>query len=431
MPKSVILLFLLCFTKIVAQSSVRITGKIQSSENENVTHATISFDINNQHYTTVSDTLGIFSKNIPLGFLTIKVEHLNFAPKTFSFQAVKDTAITIVLEKDISQLKEVVVSNDKKTGIKNLSGGKMSLNLKDLSSVPTILGTTDIIKILQLTPGVQNSGDANGYLYVRGGDPGHNAILYDGTPIYGMAHLLGIFPFYNTDHIKDVEFDKSSTNSKYGGRLSSTVLLNTNKEIPSAFSIQGNLGILASQVTLGVPFNDKNGIYISGRKTYIDAIVGNVNGDIQDSQYGFSDANVTFLSQISKNNLFSINAFVSGDDFEVNEEDFGMETDLKWSNFTLSSSLSTAISSKINMSNAVYYSQYSNDLNMNQATIQLGVSSSVKDFGFTNTIQYSIKNVPFESGLQYAHHSLQPQKINIDNLTTNNNNSFLYEMKPT
>lgn len=429
MPKTIILFFVFSFSGLFAQSNIKISGNVKSAENQNLSGANVSFEINNKHLHAITDTLGNFSENIPSGNLVIKIKHLDFTPKTIYCNVLKDTAISILLEKDISHLKEVIISNDKKNGIKTLSGGKLSFNLKDLSSVPTVLGTTDIIKLLQLTPGVQNSGDANGYLYVRGGDPGHNAMLYNETPIYGMSHLLGIFPFYNTDHIKDVEFDKSTSNPKYGGRLSSTTLLNTNKKLPSEFSIQGNAGILASQVTLAVPIDDKTGFYISGRKTYIDEVVGPLlksgseNSDVQDMKYGFSDANLTFLSQISKKNLFAVNAFFSGDELKIKDENLALRTNLKWSNFTVSPSLTTTFSPKVSMTNSVYFSHYSNDLSMEQATIQFGVSSYVKDFGFTNAVRFWVKNIPFESGLQYAYHNLQPQKVNVENLTTVDNYS--------
>ncbi|KQB40597.1 TonB-dependent receptor plug domain-containing protein [Flavobacterium aquidurense] len=426
MSKSIILFFLFCFSNVFAQTKATITGNIRSSENENLVGVAISLQINNQHYYTVSDSLGNFSEKILLGQAGISFDQSGYLKKSINFNFLKDTLISIVLEKDISQLKEVIIANDKKRGITNLSGGKLSFNLKELSSVPTVLGTTDIIKLLQLTPGVQNSGDANGYLYVRGGDPGHNAILYDGTPIYGMSHLLGIFPFYNTDHIKEVEFDKSSSNSKYGGRLSSTTLLIPNKKVPSELGIQGNIGILASQLTLTVPVNKKSGFYISGRKTYIDEIVapllhsGSNNSDIQDMKYGFSDGNITFISQLSKNNLLSVDAFISGDKLSIEDDNLALRTDLKWSNFTVSPTLVTAFSPKMSMSNSVYFSKYSNKLNMEQATIGFGVSSYVKDFGFNNAFRYWIKNVPVESGVQYVHHNLQPQKVNIENLTDSN-----------
>ncbi|UUF16235.1 MULTISPECIES: TonB-dependent receptor plug domain-containing protein [Flavobacterium] len=429
MSKSIILFLLLSFSNLFAQSNVRISGNVKSSENQNLIGVNVSFEINQKQLYTITDTLGNFSENIPSGNLVLKINHLDFIPKTIYCNLQKDTILSIVLEKDISLLKEVIISNDKKSGIKTLSGGKLSFNLKELNAVPTLLGTTDIIKLLQLTPGVQNSGDANGYLYVRGGDPGHNAILYNEAPIYGMSHLLGIFPFYNADHIKDVEFDKSSSNAKYGGRLSSTTVLNTNKKLPSEFSIQGNAGILASQVTLAVPLNDKTGFYISGRKTYIDEVVGPIlksgsdSNDVQDMKYGFSDANFTFLSQISKKNLFSLDAFFSGDELKIKDENLALRTKLKWSNFTVSPSLTTTFSPKVSMSNSVYFSHYSNDLSMEQATIQFGVSSFVKDFGFTNAVRFSIHNIPFESGLQYVYHNLQPQKVNVENLTTLDNYS--------
>lgn len=429
MSKIITFFCFLCFSGIFAQSKAIISGNVKSSENENLIGVSLSFTAKDFQNFSSTDAFGNFSGTIPLGHIKIKVNQSGYLSKDFEIDFKKDTLLSIILEKDISLLKEVIIENDKKNAIKNLSGGKLSFNVKELSAVPSILGTTDILKILQLTPGVQNSGDANGYFYVRGGDPGHNAILYNNTPIYGMSHLLGIFPFYNADHIKDVEFDKSSSNAKYGGRLSSTTLLNSNKKLPSEFSIQGNVGILASQVSVAVPLSNKTGFYISGRKTYIDEIVGPImksgskNNDVKDMKYGFSDGNFTFLSQLSKSNLFVVDAFVSGDELKVRDGNLALRTSLKWSNFTISPSLITAISPKVSMSNAVYFSQYSNDLSMEQATIQFNVSSYVKDFGFTNSVRYFFKSIPFESGFQYAYHNLQPQKVNVENFTTINSNS--------
>lgn len=427
MSKSAILFFLFSFSGIFAQT-VKITGNVKSSDSQNLAGVNVFLDVNKKQMHVVTDSSGNFSENISSGELFMKIDHLDYISKNINFNINNDTVISIVLEKDIAHLKEVIISNDRKNGIKTLSGGKLSFNLKELNAVPTLLGTTDVIKLLQLTPGVQNSGDANGYLYVRGGDPGHNAILYNGTPVYGMSHLLGIFPFYNADHIKSVEFDKSSSNAKYGGRLSSTTLLIPNKNIPSEFSIQGNVGILASQLSLGIPLSEKTGIYISGRKTYIDEIMGPIlksgsNNDVQNMKYGFSDANITFLSQISKKNLFSVNAFFSADELKIKDENLALRTSLKWSNFTVSPSLSTTFSPEVSMSNSFYFSQYSNDLGMEQATIKFGVSSYVKDFGFANSVKFKINAIPFESGFQYVYHDLQPQKVDVENLTTLDNYS--------
>ena len=420
--KLVVLFFLFCFSSLFGQSSINILGKVKSNEGLNLAGVMVTFNINEDSYYAVTDSLGVFSANLRSGLVRLSMNHFGYTEKELSFTSKKDTVLSIVLEKDILLLKEVVVSsNNKKNPIKALSGGKLSFNIKELSSLPTILGTTDIIKLLQLTPGVQNSGDANGYLYVRGGDPGHNSILYGGTPIYGMSHLLGIFPFYNTDHIEEVEFDKSSSNAKYGGRLSSTTLLVPNKTTPSQFTVQGNVGLLASQITLAVPLGKKSGLFISGRKTYIDELVIPIinsfskNSDVQDMKYGFSDGNLTFITELSKKNSLVVDAFVSADKLKIEDSNIALTTGLKWGNFSLSPTLISKLSSKTTMTNAVYFSQYTNNLEMQQATVQMEVSSSVQDFGFANSVRFRVNEIPFESGLQYAYHNLQPQKIKINN----------------
>ncbi|MNQ50262.1 TonB dependent receptor [compost metagenome] len=419
--------FLFCFSNFYAQSKVTIFGKVKSHVSADLVGASLSFNFNNGNLYSVTDSLGMFSVDVQSGLVNIQVDHFGFLNKELSFYLKKDTLLSIVLEKDISLLREVVVSNKKKNPITSLSGGKLTFNLKELSSVPNVLGTADVIKLLQLTPGVQNSGDANGYLYVRGGDPGHNSILYGGSPIYGMSHLLGVFPFYNTDHIKEVEFDKSSSNAKFGGRLSSTTLLIPNTTVPSQFTIQGNVGLLASQISLGIPLNEKSGFFISGRKTYIDEIVapmlhsGSKNSDVENMKYGFSDSNLTFISEVSTNSSLRIDAFISADKLKINDPNLALKTSLKWGNFTVSPVLISKLSAKTSMSNAFYYTQYTNELNMEQSTVQMGVSSYVQDIGFTNSFRFFVKEIPFESGLNYVFHNLKPQNIEIENLNTVNN----------
>jgi hypothetical protein len=425
--KSIILFCLFCFSNLFAQSKATIFGNVKSAENLNLIGASISFNVKDQKKYSQSDTLGTFSADLKLGLVRVTINYLGYLEKELNFDLKKDTILSMVLEKDISFLKEVVVSNSKKNSITTLSGGKLSFNLKELSSLPTVLGTTDIIKLLQLTPGVQNSGDANGYLYVRGGDPGHNAIVYNGTPIYGMSHLLGVFPFYNTDHIQEVEFDKSSSNAKYGGRLSSTTLLIPNKKVPPQVTIQGNIGLLASQLTLAIPITEKSGLFISGRKTYIDEVIapilnsGSKNKDVQDMKYGFLDSNLTFITEISKNSLLTVDAFISSDKLKIKDSNLTLKSSLKWDNFAVSPTLISKLSPKTSMSNAIYFTQYTNELNMKQSTIQMGVLSYVQDFGFTNSVRFFVKEIPFESGLQYVFHNLQPQKIRIENLGADNN----------
>ncbi len=420
----IIFLFLLSYSNLFGQSSIRIFGKVKSNEGMNLAGVTVTFDINKDSSYALTDSLGVFSTNLKSGLVKLSLNQFGYKEKLLSLFLKKDTIISIILEKDVLLLKEVVVSNNKKSSIESLSGGKLTFNLQELSSVPSIFGTTDIIKLLQLTPGVQNSGDANGYLYVRGGDPGHNSIVYAGIPIYGMSHLAGVFPFYNADHIEEVEFDKSSSNAKYGGRLSSTISLIPNKKIPKELAVQGNVGLLASQLTLSVPISKSSGLYFSGRKTYIDEIVSsilnskkrNVANDDPDLKYRFSDCNLTFISKVAEKHLFTFNAFVSGDKLGINDPKSNLNANLKWGNSAISSDWTYQITENKSMKNMLYFTRYDNELDLLQGEVKMNISSYIQEFGYKSSMQYSIKQISFETGFDCVLHDLQPQKIMVSNI---------------
>lgn len=422
--KSVVIFLLFCFSSLFAQTKIAILGNVKSDENSNLTGARIVLEEDNNIFYFETDALGIFSANLKLGLIKLRINHTGYLEKKIDFYLKKDTLISVVLEKDISVLNEVVVFDKKKNALTFLSGGKLSLNLKESISIPTILGTTDIIKLLQLTPGVQNSGDANGYLYVRGGDPGHNLIEYAGTPIYGMSHLAGVFPFYNADHIEEVEFDKSSSNAKYGGRLSSTISLIPNKKVPKKFAVQGNAGLLASQITFSAPITDHSGLYVSGRKTYIDEIVSsildskkrNVASEEPQLKYRFSDCNLTFISKITDKHLVTVNAFISRDKLGINDPKSDINANLKWGNMAISSDWTCQIAENKSIKNTIYFTHYANGLDLLQGAVKMNISSYIQDLGYTNSIQYYIKKIPFESGFEYVIHDLQPQKIKVSNI---------------
>lgn len=405
-----------------AQSKVTIFGNVKSNESINLGDVSLFFSADDQKVYSVSDSLGVFHADLKSGVFIVKVTHFGYLEKEMSLDLKKDTILSIVLEKDISFLKEVVVSNNKKNSIISLSAGRLSFNLKELAVVPTVLGTTDIIKILQLSPGVQNSGDANGYLYVRGGDPGHNLMLYGNVPIYGMSHLAGILPFYNADHIQEIQFDKSNLDAKHGGRLSSTVFVNPIKQVPEKFSVQGNVGLLASQVTLSIPINDQTGLYVSARKTYFDELNSLFSDSKkedkgeQELKYRFSDCNLTYISKIAEKHLFTIDAFISNDKLDVIDSNSDFNSKLKWGNLVVSSDWSYRLSEEATLKNSIYFTRYYNKLDLLQGEVQMKISSDIQGIGYINSIRYFVNKIPFETGFEYALHEIQPQKIAILNL---------------
>jgi hypothetical protein len=434
-----LLVFFLNFN-LFAQSKVKLKGVVLSNTSRKITNATIALVNEKDSLVVTSDSLGNFVADINIGLQEITIKQLGFVDFFSKINIQKDTLISFALEEDKSlKLKEVIVTAEKKTALTNLQTGKISFDPQKLALIPSISGATDIIKLLQLIPGVQNSGDANGYLYVRGGEPGHNLMLYTNTPVYGMTHLLGIFPFYNSDHIGEVVFDKSNSDPKHGGRLGSTVAVNTYKKPPQKFGIQGNVGLLASQITFSVPINQKTGFYFSARKTYIDEIVAplfyskkeNANSDAKSLKYGFADGNFTYITAISEKNKFSVDAFVSQDKLRINDGRADVNAFLNWSNFTFSPSWSHVFSEKTSMINSFYFTRYNNQLNIIQSSVNLNISSFIQDFGFTNSLRFQLKNIPFEAGLHYTSHHLQPQKIDVTNTDQTNLGNTIENTKAT
>ena len=412
-------------TNLLAQSKVSIVGFVKDDFNQNIIAANVSFLTNeNLIFNVNTDSLGRFSIEIPKGYVKIEVSHFGFKKKSIDFDFKNDTLLDVVLENIDFELKEVVIKNEAKKPLKVVLGGKIIFNPQKLGNIPSLSGTPDIIKLLQLTPGVQNSGDGNSYIYVRGGDPGHNLMLYSDATVYGMAHLLGVFPFYNADHISEVQFDRSNSNSKYGGRLSSTVSVLPYQKAPQNFSVQGSFGLLASQITLAIPINEKTGFYVSGRKTYIDEIVGPLLKSNEDSskkkqedfRYGFYDNNLTFITEINKKNSLTIDSFISGDKFEVEDPNSSLNADLKWNNVLISPTWKHLFSDSITMKNSFYYTRFENNLEMKQSDVTINFLSYIQDLSFSNSVQYYIRNIPVESGFQYVMHDLSPQKTQVYNL---------------
>jgi hypothetical protein len=424
MLKSILFLFLFCFSNLIAQTKATISGFVMDNHEAKIIGANVSFITSeNLKFNVTTDSIGKYSIEIPTGFIKINVSYVGFVEKSLNLDLKKDISLSIVLDDSNFELKEVVIQNEEKKPLAIALGGKLTFNPQKIGNVPALTGTLDIIKLLQLTPGVQNSGDGNSYIYVRGGDPGHNLMLYSDATVYGMAHLLGIFPFYNADHITEVQFDRSNSNSKYGGRLSSTVSVLPYQMAPKDFSVQGDLGLLSSQITFSVPITEKTGFYISGRKTYIDEIVGPLlksgedsSKESEDYKYGFYDSNFTFITEINKKNSLAIDAFLSGDKFSVEDSKSSLDVDLKWRNMVVSSTWKSLLSDAVTMKNSFFYTQYGNDLEMRQIDVNIDFSSYIQDLGFTNAIQYFVKNIPFESGFQYTMHELLPQRIEVSNL---------------
>ena len=172
-------------------------------------------------------------------------------------------------------LQEVVVSSKRKdANVQNAQMGRIDLSMEQIKQVPVLLGEVDILKTLQLLPGVRNAGEGNAGIYVRGGGPDQNLIMLDDAVVYNTGHLFGFFSIFNSDAIKNISLIKGGMPAQYGGRLSSVSGCSYERRQYKKFQVEGGIGLIASRFSIQGPIKkDKASFIVSARRTYIDVLV--------------------------------------------------------------------------------------------------------------------------------------------------------------
>lgn len=344
---------------------------------------------------------------------------------------------TIKPDTTVYILEEVYIDGGKNKTITGLSIGKINFNPASMQHLPSLSGGTDLLRLLDLTPGVQNPGDASTNTYVRGGDAGQNLLLYDDVPLYMPGHLLGFFSLFNSGHISSLELIKSGIPARYGGRLSSVINVETRKRVPKKFSATGNTGLLATQLTLEIPIGKKFGAYLSGRKTYLEWIIqplmnatinNQAKNKVEELNYDFYDTNLTILGDVTNKDKISLNVFFSKDNFDINDIDLSLNGVLNWKNKLASLKWDRKINENL-FSQQLYFSNYQNELSSNQSKMAIFLSSEIQDFSYKNKYIFSLYDLPLETGMQYIFHKIKPQTFIIENLSNVYKNNSVSEIK--
>lgn len=257
-----------------------------------------------------------FSLTLPADSVHLIFSYVGYQPKAFRFLLRADTSITVSLIS--STLEEVVISASKSDPVHEKNEMSTIIVPTDqIKAMPAFLGETDVLKVLQLLPGVQSGNEGSTGLYVRGGGPDQNLILLDGVPIYNAAHLFGFFSVFNADAINHVELVKGGFPARYGGRLSSVIDISMKDGNLKEVKGEGSIGIISAKATVEGPIKkDQTSFLISARRTYLDilakpiikATTENVN-----TGYYFYDVNFKVSHKLNKNNFIYASAYLGND----------------------------------------------------------------------------------------------------------------------
>jgi len=319
----------------------------------------------------VTNTYGFFSLTLPKDSVQLGVSYIGYQSVGTTFFLSKDTTITFRLLPSI-ELKTVEVVAEKLDRIEeNTQMSRMEVPIEQIEKLPALFGEVDVLKTLQLLPGVQGGGEGQNGLYIRGGSPDQNLILLDGVPVYNVSHLLGFFSVFNSDAIKNVTLTKGGYPARYGGRLSSIIEINMKEGNMQEFHGEGSIGLIASRLTLEGPIvKDKTSFMISGRRTYADLmfrpIVESSTSEGEDVKLRmfFYDLNAKVNHKFNDRHRLYLSAYSGSDIFHVRYKEkytggsFLTDGGIDWGNITAAARWNFMINKKLFSNTTLTYSRF-------------------------------------------------------------------------
>jgi len=267
---------------------------------------------------TISNTYGFYSLTLEPGFYTIIFSYVGYVTETRPLRLGEDLTINVELSESLQELEEVtVVAEADNANITRVETGSTQLPIQSIRRIPALLGEVDVIKAIQLLPGVQVTSEGSSGFSVRGGNPDQNLILLDEATVYNASHLLGFFSVFNNDAIKDVKLYKGDIPASSGGRLASLLDIRMKDGNNRRLSATGGIGTISSRLTLEGPvFTEKVSFLLAGRRTYADLFLPFAKDTaVRDNTLFFYDLNGKLNYTINEKNRIFFSGYYGKDVF--------------------------------------------------------------------------------------------------------------------
>jgi hypothetical protein len=278
---------------------------------------------------TISDVNGNFQLELNPGNYTILVHHMAMKEAEYGLTVLSDGSMDIELDENLIELEEITVTDTRHSNVKGMFMGYERISVKSMKQVPVVLGEKDVLKIVQLLPGVQNAGEGSSGFNVRGGTADQNMFYINNISIYNTSHLFGFFTSFSPDIVSDFSLYKNSVPAKYGGRIASIFNITTRQGNKNNLFAQGGISPITAHLALEGPIiREKVSFVVSGRSTYSDWILKRLNDyDLQNSNASFNDFTAGVDAIVNPNNKLNAFFYASSDRFSLSTKN-----DYKYSN---------------------------------------------------------------------------------------------------
>ncbi len=416
--KRLLILFAIFPLFVFGQQNYTISGKIYDAETgEDLIGATILAVGSDKGAST--NSYGFYSLSLPDGSYQLRFSYVGYHSTLRDITLDGDLVINVGLYPSVQALNEVVVSSERDDkNITSAQTGIEKIDLKSVVQVPVLFGEKDILKTIQLLPGISSASEGSTGFNVRGGSIGQNLILLDEAPVYNSGHLMGFFSVFNSDAIKDVTIYKGGIPAKYGGRASSVLDIVMNNGNSKNLSLSGGIGLVSSRLTLEVPIvKEKMSIIITGRRTYADLVAkaflpDNIIRD--DIQFYFYDFNAKLNCTLNERNRIFLSGYFGKDVFEL-----GNELGTKWGNTTGTLRWNHLFSDKLFSNTSLIYSRYNYGFIYGDFRIRL--RSGIEDVSFKeDATWYFNPDYTLKFGFDFINHTFKPGEITSSDRTEYN-----------
>ncbi len=419
-----LIIFCCCYIFSFAQDYT-ISGYMRdASTGEELLYATVYVAETGEGATT--NLYGFYSITLPEGDYTLQYSYIGLETSEIKFSLSENVSKDVELNSAATNLQEVIVkATQEDENINSTEISVVELSMKDAKLIPVLMGEQDVLKTIQLLPGVSSNSEGSSGFFVRGGDADQNLILLDEAPVYNASHLLGFFSVFNSDALKDVKLYKGGIPAEYGGRASSVMDIRMKNGNMKEWGVSGGIGLISSRLTAEGPIKkDKGSIIVSGRRTYADILARPFLEDSDDLKLYFYDLNLKANYKISDKDRIYLSGYLGKDVF--NNENFGFD----WGNTTATLRWNHLFTDKLFSNTTFIYSDYDYGFNVDFSGNGVNLDAGIFDYNFKQDFNWYINpNNTLKFGIQGIYHRLKPNDFTFTDEATTENGITTQEQK--
>lgn len=357
-----------------------------------------------------SNDYGFYSVSLSPGNYTVIISAVGMQPYVQQVTLEKHITLNIALEEEAKTMDNITVTATSKT--RNISSPQMGierLSTKEIKNIPVLLGERDVLKTVQLLPGIKPAGEGNSGFFVRGGAADQNLILLDEATVYNASHLLGFFSTFNSDAIKDITVYKGGMPAQYGGRLSSVLDIKMNDGNNQDYSVSGGVGLISAKLNVEGPIQkDRSSFLITGRRTYADMFLKLAKDtSLRNNTLYFYDLNAKLNYAIGDKDRLYLSGYF-GKDVLAAGQTFGLD----WGNATGTLRWNHIFNNKLFSNTSFIFSNYNYNISIRSGANEFDIFSQIRDLNLKQEFQWYLNNKNnIRFGFNTIYHTIRPGEV--------------------